>query len=83
MEGTGVYWTYRTEPAITRLLLYLLVRKGVAPALSGVPDGRNRKGNTSIIARIDLFERFKGTIASDLSVRAAGPSWRGDRSHIG
>jgi hypothetical protein len=47
--------TYGREPAITRHLLYLLVRKGITPALSGMPDGRNCKGNTSITARIDLF----------------------------
>jgi hypothetical protein len=47
--------TYRTEPAITRHLRYLLVRKGVTPALSGVRDGRNREGNAPVIGRIDLF----------------------------
>jgi hypothetical protein len=66
-------WTYSTEAAIPPHVLYLLVRKGVAPALSGVPDGRNYEGNTSITAKIDLFWRFKGTMTSDLSFRAAGP----------
>jgi hypothetical protein len=65
--------TYRTEPAIPRHLLSLLVRKGVAPALSGVPDDRNREGNTFITAKIDLFWRFKGPMTAYLSFRAAGP----------
>jgi hypothetical protein len=65
--------TYRTEPALTRHLLYLLVRKRVTPALSGVPDGGNPEGNTLITARSDLLWRFKGTITSSLSFRATGP----------
>jgi hypothetical protein len=60
-------------------LLYLLVSKGIAPPLSGAPDGKNRKANTSITAKIDLFYRFKGTMTSDLSFRAAGPIT--DESH--
>jgi hypothetical protein len=54
-------WTDRTESAITPHVLYLLVRKGVTPALSGMPGSRNREGHTPIIARIDLFGCFKGT----------------------
>jgi hypothetical protein len=65
--------TYSTERAITRHVLYLLVKKGITPALSGRPDGRSREGNTSLTARFDLFWRFKGTMTSDLSFRAAGP----------
>jgi hypothetical protein len=66
-------WTYRTEPAITHHLLYLLVRKGVIPALSGVRDGGNREENAAVSVRIDLFWHFKGTMTSYLSFRAAGP----------
>src|SRR5262249_4622450 len=58
--------TYRTEPAIPRHLLSLFVKKGITPALSDVSDGRNREGNTSITAKIDLFWRFKGTMTSYL-----------------
>jgi hypothetical protein len=71
--------TYRTEPAITRHFLYLLVKKGIIPAMSGVPDGRNREGNTSITAKIGLFWRFKGTMTSYRSFRAAGP-YKGTRA---
>jgi hypothetical protein len=54
-------------------MLYLLVRKGITPALSGVPDDSSREANTSMTARIDLFWRFKGTMTSHLSFRATGP----------
>src|SRR5215216_786101 len=67
--------TYRTVPAITRHLLYLLVRKGMTPALSGVPDTKNRKGDTSITARIDLFWRFKGVMTSYRSFCSASHEW--------
>ena len=70
----SLYRTYRTEPAITRHVLYLLVGKGMTPALSGVPDARNGKENTSPTATIDLFWRFNGTMTSYRSLRAAGPS---------
>jgi hypothetical protein len=66
--------TYRTEPAITRHLFYLLVKKGIISVLSGVRDGRNREGNTPLTVKIDLFRRFKGTMTSYLSFRAVGPS---------
>jgi len=69
------FWTYRTESAITRHLLYVLVRKGLMPVLSGVPDGRNCEGNMLISPRIDLFWHFKGTMTSYLSFRAVGPTW--------
>jgi hypothetical protein len=65
--------TPRTEPAIIRHLLYLFVRKGITPALAGALDGRNREGNMPLTASIDLFWRFKGTMAPHLSFRAAGP----------
>jgi hypothetical protein len=54
--GGGVpIGTHSTERAIARYLLYLLARKGILPALSSLPDGRNREGNTSISAKADLF----------------------------
>jgi NAD(P)-dependent dehydrogenase (short-subunit alcohol dehydrogenase family) len=73
--GIAPMGTDSTEAAIPPHILYLLVRKGITPALSGVPDGRNHEGNTSITARIDLFWQFKGTMTSYRSFRAAGPSW--------
>jgi hypothetical protein len=51
----GCPGTYRTEPAITRPLLSLLVRKGMTPMLSGMPHGRNGEGDASITAKVDLL----------------------------
>jgi hypothetical protein len=39
----------------TRLLLSLLVRRGMTPMQSGMPYGRNGEGNASITAKVDLL----------------------------
>jgi hypothetical protein len=46
------FWSDRTEPAITRHVLYLLARKGVTPALSGGPGSGNREGKYAYNRRI-------------------------------
>src|SRR5215510_560953 len=74
LSSTVSWRTYRTEPVITRHLLYLLVREGITPALSGALDDRNGEGNPSITARIALCSHSEGTMTSNLSFRAAGPN---------
>jgi hypothetical protein len=47
--------TYGREAVIPPHILYLLVTKGVTPALLDVCAGRKREVNVPTIAKIDLF----------------------------